>query len=357
MESPALAWTFRSGGRTLAYLSVGVLVLYASNALLVSNFGAGMPFWPILSARIAAYACLVLAMASAAIWTARRLAASRHRFALWQRIALGSLFLALANALVLASLVLPAYRLLTGVPWDHALSLYLQSSILGMNVHACVLLYQSLQHCRQRGLAVQLENDNLEIALDRAEIAILEAQIEPHFLFNTLAHIAREYRIEADCADELIDALVQYMDGALPALRRDDWTVGDELGLVATYLRIQERRFADRLRFCIDATPASEQLRLPALTIATLVENAVRHGLAPKAEGGSLSIRCKVDAGSLHIDVCDTGVGLQADSGSGLGLLTVRARLQNAYGQAAQLTVVPGVDAGVKASVQVLIPA
>lgn len=200
-------------------------------------------------------------------------------------------------------------------------------------------------------LRVQLETEALATDVDRSELAMLEAQIEPHFLFNTLAHIKRMYRVEEVEADRVLGTLIDYLERALPALRRADWTVGDELELVRLYLELIEQRFAGRLRFAIAAAPAAAALQLPALTVATLVENAVRHGLAPKTGDGQVCVEVTLDAGVLRIDVADDGVGLRQSSGSGLGLATVRARLRGKFGTRADVIVQPGSDGGVLASI------
>ena len=136
------------------------------------------------------------------------------------------------------------------------------------------------------------------------------------------------YRVEEASADRVLGTLIDYLERALPALRRSDWTVGDELQLVELYLSLIEQRFGGRLCFSIAAPPGAASCPLPALTVATLVENAVRHGLGPKAGNGTVRVAGALDGGIVRIDVADDGVGLRQTSGSGLGLATVRARLR-----------------------------
>ena len=200
---------------------------------------------------------------------------------------------------------------------------------------------------------LELETEALATDVDRSELAMLEAQIEPHFLFNTLAHIKRMYRVEEAGADRVLGTLIDYLERALPALRKSDWTVGDELQLVGLYLTLIEQRFGGRLRFAISATPEAASCPLPALTVATLVENAVRHGLGPKAGNGEVRVEVVLDEGTLRIDVADDGVGLRQSSGSGLGLATVRARLRGRFGANAEVIVAPGNTGGVLASIVV----
>lgn len=197
----------------------------------------------------------------------------------------------------------------------------------------------------RQALQLQLETDALATVLDNSELAVLQAQIEPHFLFNTLAHIKRQYRLDQLTADQLMTQLIDYLECALPAIRRTDWTLGNELELIQSYLGILEQRFGARLRFEIKADAQCKSKRLPALTVMTLVENAVRHGLAPKAGAGKIdiaaSLRAMKQGTELIITVRDDGVGLRVTSGSGLGLATVRARLYGAFHGRALLLVEP----------------
>ena len=207
----------------------------------------------------------------------------------------------------------------------------------------------------QAAEALQLERETEALAtdVDRSELAMLEAQIEPHFLFNTLAHIKRMYRVEEAGADRVLGTLIDYLERALPALRRSDWTVGDELQLVGLYLTLIEQRFGGRLCFTISAPAGAASCPLPALTVATLVENSVRHGLGPKAGNGEVRVEVTLDESTLRIDVADDGVGLRQSSGSGLGLATVRARLRGRFGANANVIVAPGAMGGVLASIVV----
>jgi hypothetical protein len=233
------------------------------------------------------------------------------------------------------------------------LGMWTLASALSAAAYICFLLHSASVTQHEQMLHLQREADSLGTVLARAELAMLEAQIEPHFLFNTLAHVKRQYRKDAAAADRMLLALIEYLERALPALRKADWTVGDEIDLIEVYLNILAQRFGERLQFMIVAREADRAVRLPALTVATLVENAVRHGLAPKIEGGSVFVNVMRTDDNLSIDVCDNGVGLRHSSGSGLGLATVRARLRSAFGDQATLRVEPWQPHGVRAAITI----
>lgn len=203
---------------------------------------------------------------------------------------------------------------------------------------------------------LQEETAALSTNLHRIELALLDAQIEPHFLFNTLALVKRHYRHDAAAADEVMQALLYYLERATPAIRQADWTLAQELDLISSYLAILKHRFGSRLQYEIACPDELSDTVIPALVLATLVENAVRHGLTPKHEGGTIHILVRRHETSLSISICDDGVGLRHSSGSGLGLSTVRARLRTAFGEHANLVVEPRLPCGVRASLSFPLP-
>jgi hypothetical protein len=263
--------------------------------------------------------------------------------------------LALLTGMLFATIVIYGYcfEALLGRPvrpmglWQMAVRTLMVAGL----VYAWLLVRDYSAGQAARALRLQLDTEALAASRDQSELAMMEAQIEPHFLFNTLAMVKRLARRQPEQADEVLRTLVDYLRRAVPAMRRNDWTVGDELDLVGLYLSILVRRFDGRLTYTVDASNEARAMRLPALTLATLVENAVRHGLGPKAGHGSVLITARVDGNAVLLDVVDDGVGLRKSSGSGIGLATVRARLRGAFGSAAQLIVEPHAVEGVRAAI------
>ena len=189
------------------------------------------------------------------------------------------------------------------------------------------------------------ETESLRRQVLEARVATMQAQVEPHFLFNTLASI--DYLIETDPprASQMQKNLIALLRASMPTMRdanegraRD---LGRELAVVRPYMEILKVRMEERLDASIDVPEGLLSAEFPAMMIQTLVENAIRHGLEPKAEGGSLRIRAEIVHGKLCVTVADTGVGFgnAATAGTGVGLANIRERLQLRYGSQASLTV------------------
>lgn len=176
-----------------------------------------------------------------------------------------------------------------------------------------------------------------------AQLKLLQAQIEPHFLFNTLGVLDGLIATEPVRARRLLADLNDYLRAALAATRADGpaHTLGDELGLITAYLQIMQARFGPRLQYALQADPALRALPFPAMLLQPLVENAIRHGIEPAKDGGTLELRVTRMGDRLEIAVEDSGLGVRDDAstrGTGAGLANVRARLLALHGTLAQLT-------------------
>lgn len=194
------------------------------------------------------------------------------------------------------------------------------------------------------------------LALDRqtveARLQALQAQIEPHFLFNTLANIKLLYEFESAKARTLVRDLAVYLRIALPHMRASRATLAHELDMAQAYLRVIKTRMGDRLNVKIDAPDELRHCALPPMMLSTLVENAIKHGLNPLPRGGTLSIRASRGGASLRIDVIDNGVGFHGRFGPGVGLSNTRARLAALYGTAGRLTLNTNPQGGVTATIE-----
>jgi sensor histidine kinase YesM len=185
----------------------------------------------------------------------------------------------------------------------------------------------------------------------QARLSALQAQIEPHFLFNTLANVRRLYETTPSRGREMLASLIDYLRAALPAMRSQGSTLGRELELARSFLTILQMRIGDRLQFSIAVDDDLLDTQVPPLVLATLVENAIKHGLAPLPEGGRVDIQARRRGNDLEIEVRDTGAGFTASGGSGVGLANTRSRLAGLYGPRASLSLAAGAPRGVVATV------
>ena len=176
-----------------------------------------------------------------------------------------------------------------------------------------------------------------------AQLRLLQAQMEPHFLFNTLANVLTLIDIEPARAKAMLETFTDYLRATLAKLRTGQGSVGSELELADAYLRLLQLRMEDRLRFSIDADVESRHAVLPPLMLQPLVENAIHHGLEPKLDGGSVAIQARLVDGALQLTVSDDGLGPDApkrrSTGNGIALANIRERLQSLYGDAASLSI------------------
>lgn len=203
-----------------------------------------------------------------------------------------------------------------------------------------------------RMAAVRADRARLEAQMDEAQLAALQAQIEPHFLFNTLANVKRLYETDARQARTMLSSLITYLRAALPAMRATGSTVERELELVRSYLTIIGMRMGERLRFRIELADEVRCASLPTMVISTLVENAVKHGLSTLPEGGEIVVEARAEAGYLRVVVADDGAGLSGIGGAGVGLANTRARLAARYGNGARLWLAENSPRGVRACVE-----
>ena len=209
-------------------------------------------------------------------------------------------------------------------------------------------LWETVEASRKREVEAR-ERAELEASVARAdrerataELKTLRAQVEPHFLYNTLSNVVSLIEREPKTAKHMTERLIGYLRHTLDASRREHATVGDELEIIADYLEILRIRMGVRLRYSLEASEAVRAMPLSPMLLQPLVENAIRHGLEPKIEGGNVTVSARVEEGALRIEVTDTGLGFGVatdTSGSGSGLANVRARLKALYGDAAKLTI------------------
>ncbi|TDM09343.1 MAG: sensor histidine kinase [Ideonella sp. MAG2] len=183
-----------------------------------------------------------------------------------------------------------------------------------------------------------------------AQLCLLQGQIEPHFLFNTLAHVQTLIEVDPAKAQQMLEAFVAYLRSSFSGLRAPQQTLGQEAAMIHAYLQVLALRMEDRLQWQIDVPPDLAATPLPPLLLQPLVENAITHGLEPKIEGGRIVLQARREGGLLHLTVSDTGLGLDQPHarprGQGSALNNIRARLAEQWGSQATLTLSDAAQGG-----------
>jgi hypothetical protein len=205
------------------------------------------------------------------------------------------------------------------------------------------------------------ERESLKRQVSEAKMQMMQAQVEPHFLFNTLASIDHLIETDPPRASVMQKNLIQYLRAALPQMRENATDLGREVDLVSAYLEILKVRMEERLQVGFKVPKGLRSADFPPMMLQSMVENAIKHGLEPKAEGGQLDVEAEIIHGDLHVTVADTGLGFSpggaSTSGTGLGLTNIRERLKLLYGDRAQLVIeanqVDGAPLGTRVTISV----
>jgi signal transduction histidine kinase len=210
------------------------------------------------------------------------------------------------------------------------------------------LVFQKEALAQNQALAFALERSEFERRALDGRLRLLQAQVAPHFLFNTLANVQALVEAGSPRAPEVLRHLTAYLRAATPRLGDRSTTVGEELDLARAYLELMRMRMPDRLTYTIEADDASRAVRCPSTALLTLVENAVRHGIDPSEVGGTIEVVARRNGDRCLLRVRDTGVGLVPGAGGmGTGLATLRERLELGFGGDARLSIQAAAPAGV----------
>ena len=244
----------------------------------------------------------------------------------------------------LADLVLTEFALGYGPDWARywALGLLITGAWLYMRAEA----EQTASLAR-----VAVDSERLDQQTAEARLQMLEAQIEPHFLFNTLANVKRLYDTDRANGARMLRNLKEYLSVALPQMRETESTLGREIAHVTAYLNIQQIRMGRRLAFAIEVPASLRKAGMPPLMLLTLTENAIKHGLGPSPTGGRIDVRATMEDGRLRVQVADSGQGFAKSAGGGTGLANIRARLKAIFADGADLSLTLNVPQGVVATI------
>jgi signal transduction histidine kinase len=226
--------------------------------------------------------------------------------------------------------------------------------IVGPLLAMGALYRQRDTEARNQALSFELERSELERQALDARLRLLQAQVEPHFLFNTLANVRALVETGSPQAAPVLRSLIAYLRAAMPRLHGESTRLADELTLVHAYLELMHLRMPDRLQYEVVVPAELEGLRFPPMALLTLVENAVRHGIDPSEEGGRIEVGGEQRGDEVRLWVSDTGMGLTQSMGSGTGLRNLRERLTLFYGLPAQLTLLENQPHGLRAEISFL---
>ena len=260
--------------------------------------------------------------------------------------------LLLALAILLGASIGEAALLVLGVPGALSNPTTVISHIVRWTIVAGVVagmwaVWRSASETNAAAQALEIRRIRLERQAAQARLDALRGQIEPHFLFNTLATVRRLQQVEPEQGSNLLAHFVDYLRSAQPSQAGS--TLGQEIDLAHAYLRVVAQRMDGRLRIRIDAPDELRHCEFPPLSLATLVENAVKHGIAPSANGGEIAISVRRIGADLEAVVADSGVGFSGTSGTGIGLANIRARLDTLFGSAASLRLSANRPSGMQA--------
>jgi len=222
-------------------------------------------------------------------------------------------------------------------------------------VALAALVRQKDALARHQALQFELERSEYERQALDARLHLVQAQVAPHFLFNTLANVQALVDSGSPQASAVLRSLVAYLRAAVPRLDEPVTTLKQELELVTAYLELMHMRMPDRLAWRIEIGDDLRSLAFPPMALLTLIENAIRHGIDPAERGGTIGVRAWRDPadGGLHVEVADSGVGLATDAPAGTGLSNLRDRLRAFFDADARLDLHVATPHGVRAEIVV----
>jgi len=231
-------------------------------------------------------------------------------------------------------------------------------TVVGLVLALGALYRERDAQVRAQQLQFELQRNELQRQALDARLSLLRSQIEPHFLFNTLANVQALVETGSPRAPAVLGSLIAYLRAAMPRLHEESASLGQETALVRAYLELMHMRMPDRLSFTVQVPDDLLGQRFPPMALLTLVENAVRHGIDPSEQGGHIEVGAVRDAasGETRVWVSDSGMGLSPQAEDGTGLNNLRARLSAFFDAGAQLRVEPTEPRGLRASIVIAAP-
>jgi hypothetical protein len=317
-----------------------------------------LPDWMLLTARFAASGLVIAVPVALAVVATYNLAPRRPSLR-YTALALAVAVSSLAGVIVAAAVSAPEecgssfVTCIRHPPTQYVLQTWVRYGLLCTMFSVVFVYSQVADESIFRARDAERERARFVQRMGEARLKMLQAQIEPHFLFNSLATVRRLYQTAPLDAETMLDNLMRYFEIALPHMRAAHSTLGREADLTGAYLAIQRMRMGRRLTFTVDIPESLRDALLPPMMLLTLAENSIKHGLAPLPEGGFVHISAFASNDVLKVIVADSGQGFTRSSGGGTGLANIRARLAAMYGGAGQLTLSASPARGITAAIVV----
>ncbi len=347
----------RIGGATVIFV-LGTVVGYVLGTLPIrSRVGAGLPgdFLRIFGlGSLTWYACLL--SSPLYLWLARRIPIQGRR---WARNLAVHAAITTAMVLITGTIYLQLLKATNGGIRVPSLGGFLLLRLLteSLPFWAMIALIHAFDFKRRHRL-VELKTAQLQTQLAQARLEALTAQLQPHFLFNTMQGISTLMHRDVRAADAMLSRLSDLLRETLQRGERRESPLFEEMEMLNHYVEICRERFKDRLIFEVDVSPEARRAMVPFFILQPLVENALQHGIARRSGVGRVSVRARRDGDTLCLNVTDDGPGLDAAKAAaareGIGLSNTRERLRELYGNAQELTLDTPVDGGLK--VNLVIP-
>jgi len=323
------------GPRVWLALAALCLVLSMIGLLLHLAFMPAAPWWKTVVATNTFG--LALTASFAGVWFNYRKIAHAKLRALASMVGLGGLGGLFGTVIVTVSRGKPWQELIDDLP--RTLMLVTGAATVLIAAPSIVLAVLRNRHYETANAQLQRDAEQARLAreLSETQLRLLRAQIEPHFLFNTLGAVQQLAEEKAPRAAELTAHLIDFLRASMSDMRCEQVSLATEFGLVESYLAVMQIRMGERLRFRIDLPTSLAATWIPSMLVLTLAENAIKHGIEPSLRGGAITITAQEDADQIRIAVHDSGVGMSDTPGNGTGLENVRSRLRLAYGESASL--------------------
>jgi Histidine kinase len=349
-ENPAWRIPVPAGLRGISWRTLALILAINTGYAAILSIEDTRPFWhPFISAQ-----CFGLSMA----FVINAISPWDKTHPVWRLVFAAALGSTLGMALLILikgyGLTVKGYGLAEIAANPHTfVETYIGAFCNGVFVGLLFLFKYRDARTQTQLLRAEADRNLLSKQAAEAELKLMQAQVEPHFLFNTLASVQFLTETDPPMAGLMLGHLLSYLRSAVPQLRSGSTTLGQEAELARAYLSIMQMRMESRLKFSIDIPVSLQSHSFPPMLLMSVVENAIKHGIEPRAEGGEVGVEAKQENGSLIVTVTDTGRGFADHLGQGVGLTNLRERLKALYGQRSQFTLDAILPHGAKATIQI----